>query len=269
MWRTAPIASAALRPGNARLPEHLEKHRPERPDVCAAIGFEAAGLFRAHVARCPEHHAGLRKRDGVGTLRVVADRLGETEVEDLDAAVGGQLDVSGLEIAMDDAALVRGVECFEDLLRDGQRDGGRHRPARDQHRQIVAADELHNERADRPGVLESVDLRDVRVIQRRERLRLADESLQAILVGDEALRQDLQGDIAIELRVPRLVDLAHAARSESGQDFVGAETSTRRECHLGRCERSNHTVPTKTGPGLGCGRPRIPLTSEGRESAIL
>ena len=37
-------------------------------------------------------------------------RLGDAEVEDLDGAVRRDLDVGRLQIAMDDAALVRGVE---------------------------------------------------------------------------------------------------------------------------------------------------------------
>ena len=56
---------------------------------------------------------------------VGSDRLGEAEVEHLHRAVGADLDVGGLEIAMDDALLVRGVERVGDLARDRQRLGER------------------------------------------------------------------------------------------------------------------------------------------------
>ena len=46
---------------------------------------------------------------------------------------------------MDDALLVRGFERLGDLPGDRQRVGERHRSARDEHRQIVAVDELHDE----------------------------------------------------------------------------------------------------------------------------
>ena len=48
-------------------------------------------------------------------------RLRQTEVEDLHDPVGRDLDIGGLQIAVDDALLVRRVERFGDLPRDGQR----------------------------------------------------------------------------------------------------------------------------------------------------
>ena len=40
----------------------------------------------------------------------------------------------------------------------------------------------------------------------------------------EELRQHLQGDVAIQLRVARAVHLAHGARSKRGDDFVGTDS---------------------------------------------
>ena len=48
-------------------------------------------------------------------------RLRQPEVEHLDRAVGADLDVGRLQIAMDDALLVRGFERFGDLPRDRER----------------------------------------------------------------------------------------------------------------------------------------------------
>ena len=70
---------------------------------------------------------------------------------------------------------------------------------------------------DAAAVLEAVDLRDVRMIQRGERLRFALEARQAVGVGRERLGQDLDRDVAIELRVARAIDLAHAACADSGE----------------------------------------------------
>jgi len=47
--------------------------------------------------------------------------LGEPEVQHLHGAVVAQLDVGGLEIAVDDPGLVRGLERLGDLAGDGQR----------------------------------------------------------------------------------------------------------------------------------------------------
>ena len=56
------------------------------------------------------------------------ERLREPEVQHLDRAVGPHLDVRRLQIAMDDAVLVRRLERIGDLPRDRQRFVERNRP---------------------------------------------------------------------------------------------------------------------------------------------
>ena len=117
--------------------EHLEQHAPERPDVgppidlfpfacsgdmyaavpritpCIVIaGDVSVGMLVTSIRLKPDRHFGL-------------DRLRESEVEDFDDAVRAELDVGGLEVAMDDALVVRGFEGFSDLARDSEsvRDG--------------------------------------------------------------------------------------------------------------------------------------------------
>ena len=109
----------------------------------------------------------------------------ETEVEHLDGAVGADLDVRRLEIAMDDAALVRGFEGLGDLLRDRQRLVERDRPARDALRQIVAFDEFHHERRDARALFEPVDRGDVRMIQRGEHFGFALKTCEPIVVSGQ------------------------------------------------------------------------------------
>ena len=55
-------------------------------------------------------------------------------------------------------------------------------------------------------------------VELRDRARLAVEALAELRVGRERLGEDLDGDRAIEARVARLVDLAHAAGPEGGED---------------------------------------------------
>ena len=61
------------------------------------------------------------------------------------------------------------------------------------------------------------------MVQRGERLRFALEARQPLGIGGEAVRQDLDRDVAIELRVARAIDLAHAAGANDRDDLVGAE----------------------------------------------
>ena len=59
--------------------------------------------------------------------------------------------------------------------------------------------------------------------ERRDRLRLALEAGQRVGIGGDGLREDLDRDVAVELRVPRAVDLSHPARAQRREDLVGAE----------------------------------------------
>ena len=81
-------------------------------------------------------------------------------------------------------------------------------------------------------LLEAVDRGDVRMVERREQLRLAPEAGEAFGIGSEELGQDLQRDVAAELRVARAIDLAHAAGAEQGGDPVRAEPSTGGQRHV-------------------------------------
>ena len=65
--------------------------------------------------------------------------------------------------------------------------------------------------------------------QRGDGFGFALEPRQSIGVLRERRRQHLDRDIPIETSIARLVDLAHAARTERGHDLVRAETGSRGE----------------------------------------
>ena len=46
---------------------------------------------------------------------------------------------------------------------------------------------------------------------------------EAVRISGEVLRQHLDGDITVELRIPRPVHLTHAALTERFKDFVMTE----------------------------------------------
>ncbi len=129
--------------------------------------------------------------------------LRQAEVEDLDPAVVRDDDVGGLQVPVDDPALVRGLERLGDLARDRKRFLERDRPARDPRVQALAFDELHDEDVTPVHGLEGVDRRDAGVIQRGERLRLALETRDAVPVLEELLGQDLDRDARGRAASPR------------------------------------------------------------------
>src|SRR5262245_64581774 len=89
---------------------------------------------------------------------------------------------------MDDPLLVSRFERFSDLLRDGQRLIELNRTLRDAIRQCRAFDQFHDERVHRTGCLETVDLRDVGMVEGREDLSFAFESGDALSIFDQRLR---------------------------------------------------------------------------------
>ena len=93
-------------------------------------------------------------------------------------------------------------------------------------RERITLDKLEDQEANTLRFLEAVDRADVRVVQRREHSRLALETGEPIRVAGERTRQDLDRDVAPELRVVSAVHLAHAARADQRLQVVSAERRT-------------------------------------------
>src|SRR5262249_40918711 len=172
----------------------------------------------------------------------------EAEVQNFHGAVVPDLDVRGLQIAMDDSLFVRGFEGVSDLPADGQRIVERDGTLSDAIRQRRALDQLHHQPVNETGVFDAVDVGDVRVIERREHLRLAAKPRKAVRVRCHSFREYLDGHVPIQLRVARPVHLAHSARAERGDHFVWTDTGARAELHCGGRLRLYRATEQATGP---------------------
>jgi len=73
--------------------------------------------------------------------------------------------------------------------------------------QCLTLDELHHERRSTVGLLEAVERSDIGVVERCQELRLALEAGQVIGIVRNGIREDLEGDLALQPGVPRTVDL--------------------------------------------------------------
>ena len=82
---------------------------------------------------------------------------------------------------------------------------------------------LEHEEVDAVLMPDVVQRADVRMIERRDRARLALEALAQLRIRRERRRQDLDRHRAIEPRIARPIDLAHATRADERDDFIGAE----------------------------------------------
>ncbi len=132
---------------------------------------------------------------------------------------------------MDDAEVVRRLERLGQLPGDAERVGNRERPLREALLEREALDELHDDRAPVADLLEPVDVRDERMIERREHLGFAFEPRQPIRIVHDRVGKDLDRDLTVEPGITRAVDLAHATRAERADDFVGAEARAAGEWH--------------------------------------
>ena len=177
--------------------QHLEQHAAERPDVRALVDGQPARLFGTHVGGGAEDDALARAAapsivgDCEGRRAIASCRsssLRQPEVEHLDDAVRRDLDVGRLEIAMDDAPLVRRFERVGDLPRDRQRlvrSGMAPRAIRSAS--VVALDEFEDERADAGGLFEAVESCAMfGMVERREQSRFALEAREAIGIAADS-----------------------------------------------------------------------------------
>jgi hypothetical protein len=231
----------------------LVQHHAQRVDVRAPVELAGARgeLLGRHVGRRSRVESRRRQR---GQLRVALAR--QAEVQDHRLAAGRDHQVGRLDVAVDDAGLVRGVQrarrALDELHAAQQRPaargaggalgrvgrGGRADPGlrvvararrRDRLRQRLALDEAHRdeERAVRgpdlvhgadPGV---VELGGQLGLAPQPRLRAAAQ--RAADPRRAGVEEHLERHLAPQARVEREVDDTLAALAELAQQPVGAE----------------------------------------------
>ena len=128
--------------------EQFVQHHAEGPDVGAlvapALPRACSGAMYAAVPRimpaCVMPMVSVGEFSDCRWVAAPAFRFASPKVQHLHRAVGLDLDVAGLQIAMRDALVVRGFERIGDLARDAQSFIERHRPLR-----RLALDELHHQ----------------------------------------------------------------------------------------------------------------------------
>jgi hypothetical protein len=125
-----------------------------------------------------------------------------------------------------DPAPVRGVERLRDLRSDLEHLFERQRPAQQTRGQRLALQQLQHEVVRLALAADVEERADVRVAQRRDRLRLALEPRAPLLVLGELARQHLDRHAPIEPRVFGAPHLAHAAGTDRSDELVGSKTRT-------------------------------------------
>ena len=227
---------AEERPGSR---QHLEQHQAEREEVRAVVERQVAGLFRRDVLRRTHYHPGrgeaaaLAEQLGAG-FRL--EQLGDVEVEDLHPPFAGDEDVVGLEIAVEDALLVRRREAAGDLDRVVDRLARLDRAGVHLGAQRSPDEELGHQVARLVLLAEVVDGDEVRMVQPAGGAGLELESLQ--LLGpalDHAGVEHLDGDVAAHAGVARAPHDAGCAAAQQRAHLVGSESLRHRQTAGVRC----------------------------------
>ena len=191
----------------------------------------ARGLLGGHVRRRPHDRA------AGGQFAVARQKLGQPEVADVRLAALVEQDVGRLQVAVQDAPLVRVVHRLghgRDHPHGGPGIGGEVRQPLGEAR---AGDQLHREVAPLLVPPDLEDRHDVRVVEPRHGLGLVLEPPEIVLGGQQAGLEHLQGDGSVEADLARLVDDPHAAPAEHAAQLVVAERA--------------HPILQRAGSGLG------------------
>ena len=125
----------------------------------------------------------------------------------------------------------------------------RQRPVLEPLAQRHAFDQLRDDEGPAVQLAEIVNDDDVRMVEARRGVRFLSKPLQPIRVACEILRDQLDGDAAIELLVVRRIDLAHRARADPRQQPVRAERLAAQIVHRDAAARARHSrwLPETTG----------------------
>ena len=206
--------------------DHFVQGDAERIDIGAGVELLALDLFGRHVVKRADDVAGF----GEGA---VGGHAGDAEVHQLDAAVGRKHDVGRLDVAMDDAARMGVGEGGEGLVGGVERLGDRQ--AADAHEAVEggAFDELHDHDHLVANALSGAQGGDVGMFETGGDFDFAAEALDQLGVFVEAGEENLHGVDTVRDGVADLIDLAHAAGSENGENLVIAGHLPDGEIHMG------------------------------------
>jgi len=150
--------------------------------------------------------------------------LGETEVQDLEAAAGGHHDVGGFDVPVHDAAGMSLAQGFRQSVHhvEGSFHGRRLLPR--VVRQGFPRDILHRNESDRAlfpfDLVDLVDDGDARVGEGGGGPRFAQQPGVSLLVRLHVVTQRLQGHGPVQPDVLGEIHLAHSAHSEPLEDAV-------------------------------------------------
>jgi hypothetical protein len=258
----------------ARTADHLVEHDADRVEVGSSVDLiRGVRLFGRHVFGSPHHDA--RDRE-IPRLRVHLADLGDPKIDELEERRRtssrlswrvlrvrprrkGHEHILGLEVAMNDAEHVSGLERSQDLARVVAREGDAEPSLALEHgRERLSLEELHD---DVGHVvfrgLDVHDLHDVRALDLGGYSSFPDEPVDEARATDEVGMKDLDRDTCPQALVVGLVDGAHPAVAQKAHQAVlateyvtGLHTAGSLASDAPRCPRLHDPESPSSFPAL-------------------
>ena len=121
---------------------------------------------------------------------------------------------------MDDAGAVSGIESVGDLGTEIEQILERQRPTRDTRLQRFPFEQLHHHELLPLMLADVVERADMRMTQRRDDSRFAQEAVHRLRIRSRFDGQQLDCDVTPEARVLSFIHHPHAAAAKLGEDAI-------------------------------------------------
>src|ERR1700719_2502156 len=159
--------------------------------------------------------SGLSRCSGFerGCLSQVSD-LAQAEIEDLRVPPLGNEDVCGLDVAMNDAFRVGGIQSIGNLNSEQEDDFRFQRSARDSVLESCSFQKLHGDEGPAGFLANVINGADVRMIQGGGSFGFTPAPAERMRIAGNIIRQELESHETVESRVLSLVDDTHPALAE-------------------------------------------------------
>src|SRR5246127_1299018 len=151
-------------------------------------------------------------RTNGATFRV--GELGETEIENLGMPAFGDKNIGGLDVTMNDAFAMSGIESVGHFNRQAEQNVGIERFSANTMLQGNALKKLHGDERLAILLADVVDGANVWVIQGRGGLRFTLEAGKSLRIACDVLRQKLQRDKAAKTGVFGFINNTHSTTAE-------------------------------------------------------
>ena len=193
--------------------EHLVKQDAEAVQISAGVYVLAANLLWTHVARSADGQAGAGHPGGA------AQGFGDAKVGQHRAAVFAEQDILRLDIAMNNAAMVRVVQGFGDGA------GHRHRlfqrqTLADALLQRAAGQILHRQIINALVRGDVVDRDDMRIAELGDDPAFPQETLGEFFISGQNRLDDFQRDMTMQRLLQGEIDNRHAALAEFALNLI-------------------------------------------------